>query len=66
MKTYAYIYSGIVWQIIAPVQDSGGNETPLADRFSPEFVAACVDITNVTPRPSANWTYNWATFSAPS
>ncbi|WP_343661106.1 hypothetical protein [Ralstonia sp.] len=66
MKTYARIDSGIVAEIIQPMTDAKGNEMPIAQRFTAEFVSTLVDITGVVPQPADRWTYNGVTFSPPS
>jgi hypothetical protein len=70
MKTYARIVSGAVFEIIDPVSDASGNEVPIDERFTPEFVATLVDITDVSPRPDQHWSatqsgQTW-TFSPPA
>lgn len=48
-KTYAWINNGSVGQIITTTDD-------LSTLYAPGFVAACVDVTNVTPTPADGWT----------
>lgn len=48
MKVYAYISRGIVAQIISTEHD-------IKEQFSPEFVANCVDVTEISPQPEENW-----------
>lgn len=48
-KTYAWINNGSVGQIITTTDD-------LSTLYAPGFVAACIDVTNVTPAPSGGWT----------
>ena len=55
MKTYAHVYLGKVWEIIAPMADAEGNEIPLASRYTSEFCAQCVDVTTITPSPMQDW-----------
>ncbi|WP_308719178.1 hypothetical protein [Komagataeibacter xylinus] len=63
-KTYAWISpQGTVGQIIT-------TEADLSTLYAPDFVAACVDVTGVTPVPDQHWTATksaagaWA-FAAP-
>lgn len=42
-----------------------GSEIDISDRYSPDFVAECVDISSVTPAPDQNWTYDGSVFAAP-
>ncbi|KVT65701.1 hypothetical protein WK55_31635 [Burkholderia ubonensis] len=73
MKTYAHIQSNVVAEIIPPitreiVADDGGVqivEVPITDRFHPNIVQSLVDVTDVSPAPDVNWTYDGAAFSAP-
>lgn len=39
------------------VSPLAGKEIALNDRFAPDFVAACVDITHVHPQPRPGWVY---------
>lgn len=65
MKTYAYIHNGIVWEVISPATDLAGNEIPISDRFSSEYVSSCIDITSASPRPVQGWAFDGKNFSAP-
>ncbi|SAL25753.1 Caudovirales tail fiber assembly protein [Caballeronia turbans] len=65
MKTYARIEAGVVMEIIAPMADDEGHDIPIEERFTPEFVATLVDVTDATPMPEQRWTYDGATFAAP-
>ncbi|RAS35870.1 hypothetical protein BX591_104200 [Paraburkholderia bryophila] len=56
MRTYARIDSGFVVEIIQPMTDADGNEIPIVDRFTPEFVATLVDVTDSSPMPGSHWT----------
>ena len=60
VKTYARIDSTFsqptVMEIIGPATDAEGNEVPINDRFTAEFVADLVDITAATPQPACWWT----------
>lgn len=68
MKTYARVDAGVVQEIILPrtwgiddpnepPQFFAEDEQPIEVRFTPDFVAQMVDITNVEPRPEQGWTY---------
>lgn len=63
MKTYARIDTGVVVEIIQPMQDGAGNEIPVEDRFTPEFVATLVDVTGMNPAPDQRWTYDGSNFT---
>ncbi|WP_250533561.1 tail fiber assembly protein [Caballeronia sp. AZ10_KS36] len=39
-----------------------GQEIAIADRYTPEFVAQCVDIGNINPVPQVGWVYDGSTF----
>jgi hypothetical protein len=65
MKTYARVVSGIVMEIIEPMTDNAGNEIPIANRFTSEFVATLVDVTSVSPAPTCWWTYDGSKFHPP-
>jgi hypothetical protein len=43
-----------------------GDEVAITDRYTPEFVAMLVDITNVTPKPDQRWTYDGKAFTPPA
>jgi hypothetical protein len=60
MSTYAFIVENAVFQVIEIPKD-----LVIDDMFTPEFVAACVDITKVDPAPQERWTYVDGVFSAP-
>lgn len=62
MSTYANIMHGAVAEIITP-------PAPIAECYSPAFVAGLVDVSAVTPAPQPGWTATetagaW-TFAAP-
>lgn len=42
-----------------------GEEIPIDERYTPEFVSSCVDISDVSPKPDQNWTYDGTVFSQP-
>ncbi|MGH8384918.1 MAG: tail fiber assembly protein [Pseudomonas sp.] len=65
MKTHAYIYNGKVFEIIPPITNEEGDEIPITERFTSEFVAATVDISGLDPQPEQGWTYNGSVFAAP-
>ncbi|GJH14957.1 hypothetical protein CBA19CS22_00465 [Caballeronia novacaledonica] len=62
MKTYARIEEGVVAEIIKPMVDAEGNEIPIEARFHPDFVAALVDITDISPQPKEQDRYDGAAF----
>ena len=57
MAIYAYIYDGLVWEIIEPMFDADGTEIPLSQRYTQAFASACVDITHVDTQPVPGWLY---------
>jgi hypothetical protein len=40
-----------------------GQEIPITERYTPEFCAACVNVTDVNPQPQVGWIYSGATFA---
>jgi hypothetical protein len=74
MKTYAQLSNGVVTEIIEPAvydvdyndergtQHTKGDEIPIGDRFTPEFVSTLVDVTETDPKPAQRWTYDGAIF----
>jgi hypothetical protein len=36
--------------------DDDGNDIPITERFTPQYVEQCVEITNLVPLPEFNWT----------
>lgn len=64
MKTYAYVYLGVVREIIPPLVIDG-VDIPIEERYHPDFVAQCVDITDLSPQPAEWWLYDGETFSPP-
>ncbi|WP_176048138.1 hypothetical protein [Burkholderia sp. BCC1644] len=70
MSTYARIGSiggvDMVMEIIHPIEDDEGNEIPVTERFTPEFVATLVDVTSVAPTPDQWWTYDGNEFKVPA
>ncbi|BAK83977.1 hypothetical protein [Komagataeibacter medellinensis] len=62
-STYAWVHNGVVGQIIT-------TDATLSSLYAPDFVAACVDVTAVSPVPQERWTATQAasgawTFAAP-
>ncbi len=51
MRIYAFIQDGEVVEIIPPAVGPDGNEIDINDRFTPDFVAQMVDITEIEPKP---------------
>jgi hypothetical protein len=60
MSTFAFIVENAVFQVIQIPKD-----LVIEEMFTPEFVAACVDITKVDPKPEERWTYVDGVFAAP-
>nr|WP_315447172.1 tail fiber assembly protein [uncultured Pseudomonas sp.] len=52
-----------VWQMLA---DRAGTEIPIAERFTPEFVAELVDVTGIDPVPVQGMTYANGVFLPPA
>lgn len=78
MKTYVRIHEGQVFETIEPAvydtEDSNwqegagtriGQEIPLSERYTAEFVSTCVDITGIAPEPLPGWSYDGDEFSPP-
>lgn len=65
MRIYAHVISGVVSELVTPPLDVNGNQYPIEVCFIPEFVANCVEVTNLDPIPGQFWTYDGAIFSAP-
>lgn len=76
MRTYAHIDQGRVAEIIGPlsyaedvIDENGevihkaGDDIPIGDRYTPEFVATLVDITDLDPMPTAGMIYDGTNFS---
>jgi hypothetical protein len=59
MPIYAFINNGVVWEIVQPSMS-------LAEVYSPEYVAACIDVTEQNPRPQSEWAFTNGVFSAPA
>lgn len=64
-KVYASIIDGAVREIVLPYVDASGYEWPVEQRFSAEFIATLVDITEAVPQPDQLWTYTNGVFAAP-
>lgn len=54
MKIYAYVENGVVSEVIQPLLDNEGSEIPIDQRYTPEFVANCVDVTGIDPSVQSN------------
>lgn len=65
MKIYAFIQNGEVAEIIQPATWPDGAEIDIKDRFTPEFVAQMVDITDVIPQPGLHWKCSGGEFTPP-
>ncbi|MDR5742502.1 tail fiber assembly protein [Caballeronia sp. LZ029] len=76
MKTFARIEADRLGEIIAPaiydveivdedgkVVHNAGDEIAIEDRFTLEFVATLVDVSNLSPLPVLGMVYDGATFS---
>jgi hypothetical protein len=75
VKTYAHVMDGVVVEIISPMTYEfeslsgtepaykAGDEIPISQRFSAEFVSALVDVTALSPQPSSGMIYSGGTFS---
>ncbi len=80
--TYARIYEGEVVEIIQPATYSSdspkgveppwkaGDQIPISVRYTAEFVATCIDITEMDPQPADGWSAIYTsgewTFTPPS
>ncbi|MDU8357969.1 tail fiber assembly protein [Pseudomonas syringae group sp. J309-1] len=65
MNIYARVESGVVREIINPVMDESGAETPIVERFPSELVAQMIEIQDMSPKPDQGWLYQEGQFSAP-
>jgi hypothetical protein len=65
MKVYARVDSGEVVEVIPPRVDDEGAEIEIERRFTEEFVATLVEITDLEPSPEAGWIYDGEKLSAP-
>ncbi|WP_157642079.1 hypothetical protein [Burkholderia ubonensis] len=65
MSVYAYIVNGAVYEVIQPAWEDG-VEIPIDQRYTQQFVGACVDITDVAPQPKQGWRYDGKSFIAPA
>ncbi len=65
MKTYAFIQSGEVAEIILPAVGPDGKDIGINDRFAPAFVEVMVDITELTPQPGLHWKFSGGEFTLP-
>jgi len=76
MKSYARIDNGIYVEFIAPMAYDAespywqegepsriGEEIPIEERFTPEFVSWLVEITDLDPVPQIGWTYTSGIFA---
>lgn len=63
---YARIQDGLVFEVIQPMYRESGEEIPIAERFTPEFVGTLVDITSVSPAPDQRWAYDGSSFTPPT
>jgi hypothetical protein len=64
-KTYAYVVDGIVREVILPFTNDHGEDVPVGDRFTPEFVSCLVDVTSISPQPDQLWIYDGISFVPP-
>jgi hypothetical protein len=65
MKTYVLLSDGVVVEVIRPLVDAEGQEIPIADRYTPEFVAAMADVSGMSPFPAEGWVKTGDGFAAP-
>lgn len=65
MATYARIDNGVVVEIISPRLYDDGTEIPIELRFTPQFVATLIDVTNEDPMPGVWWDFDGEKFHAP-
>lgn len=70
MKSFARIDNNIVVEMIpAAIYDADGlnwhegDEIPIEKRFTPEFVATLIDVTDLDPYPQVGWSYNNGVFT---
>ncbi|MFT4118678.1 tail fiber assembly protein [Bradyrhizobium sp.] len=65
MKTYARIENGIVAEIILPAEDESGAEIDISVRYTPEFVAELVEVTEATGSAAQGQVYADGKFADP-
>lgn len=65
MSYYALVEFGIVVEIIPPYVNPDGRDIPIEERYTADFVARMVDITDMDPQPVQGWTYDGTTLAAP-
>jgi hypothetical protein len=65
-STYAYVYEGVVRQIIQPFISDSGEEVPIDKVYSVEFVDCCVEVTGLDPHPGEGWTFDGNVFAEPA
>lgn len=65
MRAYARIDNGIVVEIIELEPNEAGEVVPIERKFTAEFVATLIEITDLDPKPSERWTYDGEAFAAP-
>jgi Caudovirales tail fibre assembly protein, lambda gpK len=58
MKSYARLDHDVVVEIITPPIDLEGNQYSIDVCYTPEFVATCIEVTNIDPQPEQGWVYN--------
>lgn len=76
MQTYAHIDQGRVAEIIGPLSyaedvtdengeviHKAGDDISIENRYTPEFVAALVEVTGLDPMPTAGMVYDGTNFS---
>ncbi|WP_313064767.1 hypothetical protein [Achromobacter animicus] len=65
MTIYARIDNGAVVEIIPLRLYDDGTEIPIELRFTPQFVATLIDVTNEDPMPDVWWGFDGAKFYGP-
>lgn len=65
MRAYARIDSGIVVEIVDLEPNEAGEVVPIERKFTAEFVATLIEITDLDPKPGERWTYNGEAFAEP-
>ncbi|WP_286898902.1 hypothetical protein [Achromobacter sp. UBA2119] len=63
---YARIENGMVVEIIQPMFFDDGSEIPIELRFTPQFVATLINVSDENPMPDVWWRFDGERFLAPS
>lgn len=62
-STYVRVLNGIVMEIIPPYTNPDGEDVPVSERYTEEFVAELVETTGLNPAPLQGWKYDGEKFT---